>query len=186
MRHLILTFIFAVSNLALTKASAQTAPPPSPQAAVVAAAMSRGSIVCSTWKQNLKVSGGVLDDNSARISFSYIGGATFTHKFMGKAMTNGKFTVYGHLVELSNLPNAKSWFEMSEEMFGKEIYHTFKFSPVYRTDGSIVKEKAKDGSMVNKIGEINLRCTNLPVVADILPEYSSEEIQKLKTENTPN
>ena len=180
MRHLLLTFIFAFSNVALAQQEAATPP------VAVAAAMSRGAIVCSTAKINLTAKGVVLEDKSAGIHFKYTGGAKFTHKFIAKAITDGKFTVYGHLVELSDRPDAKSWFEMTEEIHGKEIYHTFKFSPVYRADGSIVKKAAKDGSLINETGKINVRCTNLPDVAEILPEYSPEEIAKLKSANTPN
>lgn len=176
MRHLLFTFIFALSTSALAQEA---------KGVDVSAAMSRGAVVCSTPKINLSAKGIVLDDKSAGIKFSYIGGSTFTHKFVAKAMKDGNFTVYGHLASLSSLPKAKSWFEMTEKEQGGSVYHVFKFSPVYRTDGSIVQEKTANGTLQNTIGKINIRCTNLPVIADILPEYSNDEIEKLKLENTP-
>lgn len=172
MRHLILTLVFAVSNIALAQQAPQEA---APQA--VLAAMSRGAIVCSTAKANLKVGGVVLEDNTPGISFSYIGGAKFTHKFIGKTTgSNGQITIHGHLVSLSNLPKAKSWFTMSEEIQDKEYYQAFKFAPVYRSDGSTVE---------NKVGRINIRCTNLRDIAEILPEMTDAQVNQLQSTNTP-
>ncbi len=172
MRHLILTLVFAVTNTAF--AQQQEAVP----TAAVIAAMSRGALECSTAKANLKVGGVVLDDNSPGISFSYISGATFTHKFIGKTTAaNGQITIHGHLVFLSDLPKAKSWFAMSEEIQDKEYYQAFKFAPVYKSDGSIVQDKQ---------GRINIRCTNLRETAQFLPELTESQVSQLKSANSPN
>lgn len=168
MRHLILPLIIALSNTSFGQEA---------QPVAVIAAMSRGAIVCSTAKANLKVGGVVLDDNSPGISFSYIDGATFKHKFIGKTTAaNGQITIHGHLVFLSNLPKAKSWFAMSEEIQDKEYYQAFKFSPVYKSDGSIIE---------NKIGRINIRCTNLRDIAPFLPEMTEAQVSQLQSANTP-
>lgn len=170
MRQLLLGLILVAFN---AQAQQQAAPP-----ANVAQAMSRGALVCSTAKANLKVGGIVLEDSSPGISFSYIEGATFTHKFIGKTTAaNGQITIHGHLVFLSNLPKAKSWFALSEEMQGKEYYQAFKFSPVYRADGSVVQDKQ---------GRINIRCTNVRDIADFLPEMTEDQVNQLKSSNSAN
>lgn len=172
MRQLLLGLILVTLNV-----QAQQQPAAVPNAAVQAA-MSRGALVCSTAKANLKVGGVVLEDSSPGISFSYIEGATFKHKFIGKTTApNGQITIHGHLVFLSNLPKAKSWFALSEEIQGKEYYQAFKFSPVYRADGSIVPDKQ---------GRINIRCTNLRDIAQFLPELTEEQVSQIKSANTPN
>lgn len=171
MRQLLLGLILVTLN---AQAQQQAALPN----ANVQAAMSRGALVCSTAKSNLKVGGVVLEDNSSGISFSYIEGATFTHKFVGKTTApNGQITIHGHLVFLSNLPKAKSWFALLEEIQGKEYYQAFKFSPVYRNDGSIIQDKQ---------GRINIRCTNLRDIAEFLPELTEEQVSQIKSANTPN
>ena len=170
MRHLILSLIFVVTNSALAQQEAQPA--------AVAAAMSRGALECSTAKANLKVGGIVLDDSSPGISFSYINGATFNHKFIGKTTAaNGQITIHGHLVFLSNLPKAKSWFAMSEEIQDKEYYQAFKFAPMYKSDGSVIPDKT---------GRINIRCTNLRETAHFLPELTESQVSQLKSANSPN
>lgn len=152
-------------------------------AADIQAALSRGALVCSTAKANLKVGGVVLEDNSPGISFSYIKGATFKHKFIGKVTaSNGQTTIYGHLAFLTGLPKAKSWFALSEEMLGKEYYQTFKFSPKYRSNGSIVLDQA--GSFEQ--GRLNIRCTNFRDIAAFLPEMTEEQVSQLKATNTPS
>lgn len=168
MRQLLLSLVFLSVS-----AQAQQEPVP----AHVQAAMSRGALVCSTAKTNLKVGGIVHEDSSPGIRFSYIDGATFTHKFIGKTTAaNGQITIHGHLVFLSHLPKAKSWFALSEEMQGKEYYQTFKFAPVYRADGSIVQDKQ---------GRINIRCTNLRDISTFLPEMTEEQVNQIKSANTP-
>ncbi|MES2802539.1 MAG: hypothetical protein V4654_08620 [Bdellovibrionota bacterium] len=170
MRHLILSLILVLANTAIAQ---QGAPP-----VAVGAAMSRGALECSTAKANLKVGGIVLDDNAPGISFSYINGATFTHKFIGKTTAaNGQITIHGHLVFLSNLPKAKSWFALSEEIQDKEYFQAFKFAPVYKADGSIVPDKQ---------GRINIRCTNLRETAEFLPELTEAHVNQLKSANTQN
>lgn len=149
----------------------------------VKAAMSRGALVCSVAKANLKVGGVVLEDGSPGIKFSYIDGATFAHKFVGKTTApNGQITIYGHLVYLSKLPKAKSWFALSEEIQDKEYYQAFKFLPKYRTDGSIVLDP-QSGAAAQ--GRINIRCTNVRDIAELVPEMTEDEVNKLKSENTP-
>ena len=177
MRQLLLGLILVTIN---AQAQQQAAAVPN---AAVQAAMSRGALVCSTAKSNLKVGGVVLEDSSPGISFSYIEGATFKHKFIGKTTaSNGQITIHGHLVFLSGLPKAKSWFALSEEMQGKEYYQAFKFSPKYRKDGSIIQDQA--GSFEQ--GRINIRCTNFRDIAEFLPELTEEQVNQIKSANTPN
>lgn len=176
MRQLILGLILVALN---AQAQQQAAAVP----ANVQAAMSRGALVCSTAKTNLKVGGVVLEDSTPGISFSYIEGATFKHKFIGKATgSNGQITIYGHLVFLTGLPKAKSWFALSEEIQGKEYYQAFKFAPKYRKDGSVVQDQA--GSIEQ--GRINIRCTNFRDIAQFLPELTEEQVNQMKAANTPN
>lgn len=132
----------------------------------------QGSIVCSTAKTNLKVGGVILDDYSQGIRFSYTNGITFTHKFIGKTTaSNGQITIHGHLVSLTKTPKAKSWFALSEEAQDNELFSAFKYSPIYKMDGSILKDK---------IGRINIRCTNLREAASFLPELTEAQVNELK------
>lgn len=150
MRHLLFTFIFALSNVVFAQQEVATPP------VAVAAAMSRGAISCSTHKTNLKIEGRVLDDGSAGIKFSYTDGVRFSIKFISKTTApNGQITIQGQLVTSKELSKAKSVFTMSEEIQNKEYYQEVKFS-LYKEDGTTLENK-----------EI-IRCTNFRDVAEIL------------------
>lgn len=175
MRQLILVLtLLALNAQAQQKAATQED---------VRSVMSRGALVCSVAKANLKVGGIVLEDGSPAIRFSYINGATFKHKFIGKTTgANGQITIHGHLVFLSNNNNAKSWFALSEEIQDKEYYQAFKFFPKYRADKSMVIDP-KTGGLAE--GRINIRCTNVRDIAALLPELTEAELSRLRAENTP-
>jgi hypothetical protein len=149
----------------------------------VRAVMSRGALVCSVAKANLKVGGIVLEDGAPAIKFSYIDGATFKHKFIGKTTApNGQITIHGKLVFLSHNDKAKSWFALSEEIQDKEYYQAFKFFPKYRADKSFAVDPKTGGPAE---GRINIRCTNVRDIAALLPELTEAELSKLRAENTP-
>ena len=147
MRHLILTLVITLSNVAFAQQEAAITP---------AAALSRGNVVCSTAKTDLTVKGEVFSDLSTGITFSYADGKKFKIKFVGKSASQDNIvTVNGELVTTNPQAKTKSTFTMIEAPQNRE-FQIVKYT-LYRPDGSSLE------------GNEIVRCTNLREIAEILP-----------------
>lgn len=148
MRHLLFTFIFAVSNVALAQQEAKVD---------VSAAMSRGAVDCSAVEPKLSVKGAVLSDRASGIRFLYTDGVKFAIKFTGKTIDYPKnlITIQGELVISNESSKAKSTFTMTE-VSQDRFFQSAKFT-LYRPDGTTFEKSEL------------LRCLNFREIAEILP-----------------
>lgn len=150
MRHLLLTFIFAFSNMAHAQQETTSA-------AEVAAAMFRGAISCSTHTANT-IEGVVIDDpnKTPGIRFTFNGESNL-YKLVGKSTAaGGKITIYGVLVESNNPSKSKNKMKMSEDLFqGKEYFQAVKFE--------------------GKVDTVITRCTNFREIAKLIPDLPAKK-----------